>query len=482
MGDVEVAMEEILEMLPGLIEQDLEEVVTGLTLDVKSTKGKGSRKSLLLNTIRRYITSEEVEDEEDQGLEMMGKLHTDIETRLNKMKDDLKEEKTKASEIEEVTKMEEKLAKMKEEIAGYSGSDSSLLNEAMQLLKSKENWNKEGDEANISRDILLKVNDSKSKGGTPELLPAGGLRSGGVGGRVDMHKFKIKEFKINGTIGGDSEIEFSSLIYQVKEGRKLGYSEEEIQLGIVKVVKDKTLKKFFEINTELSSEDFYGMLRNHYDVEDSTTLLEEMSTSVQEPTENIVKFVMRMMNYRNTILQVTAAEDCPLGEPIIQKQFVRSVLVGLRKPTNRLELQPLFGNRNTTDLQILKEVKEIMKKDKENEKKMGKKGDVSTLDVDLDKLAERKKEGKVIEEAVLEQISNLTAQVQGLLNAVELLKDELREIKRSGGVTFSDQQRGGDPSFKFKKCKDCEKNRKYCTHCSICGSKDHKRKDCEKNE
>ena len=43
MGDVEVAMEEILEMLPGLIEQDLEEVVTGLTLDVKSTKGKGSR-------------------------------------------------------------------------------------------------------------------------------------------------------------------------------------------------------------------------------------------------------------------------------------------------------------------------------------------------------------------------------------------------------------------------------------------------------
>ena len=46
-------------------------------------------------------------------------------------------------------------------------------------------------------------------------------------------------------------------MYQVKEGRTLGYNEKEIQLGIVKGIKEKTLKKFFEINSDLTDDEFY---------------------------------------------------------------------------------------------------------------------------------------------------------------------------------------------------------------------------------
>ena len=483
MGEVEVAREEVLQMLPELSEIQLGEVVTSLTLTVKDPKSKASMKSVLLNTIRRYITSEEVEDKDDQGLAMLGRLHDDLEQKLS-IKLSIKEnQETENLESTERNELEAKLVKMKEDIrakveSGGSGSQGfNITKEALEEL-----WNRTDENMDTRLKALLDKPPVPTKS---EGYP-----------KVDLHKFKIKEFKINGTVGGENEIDYSGLMYQVKEGRKLGYSEEEIQLGIVKVIKDKTLKKFFEICTDMSSDDFYGMLKNHYDVKDSTTLLEDMVSSVQEPTESMLNFVMRMFNTRNTILQVTQDEDCPLGEPIIQKQFVRSVLVGLRKPTNRLELQPLFERKDLTDMELLKQVKEIMKKDDENAKKMGKsgKGGVNFVDAELKELSVRKKDGKVVEDAILEQISNLTApltaQMQAFATSLELLQEELKKVKRL--VAKNDykgekeengtEEDNASKNKKFVKCKKCEKSGAFCRHCSVCGSGEHKRRECPKNK
>ncbi len=519
MGDVvEVAREEVLEMLPSLTEQDLEEVTTGLELEIKESKGgKASKKSILLNLLRRHITSEEVENQEDQGMEMFSKLHIDLEARYIKKKREQVELEENWIKKDVEQKMEELKKQVREEVSAEGGGEggSGLVKQALEEIKNRDSWNRtsntegeqqisllkkmkiEEEEKRRSEDkLLLELLKKRVEYQAPPSLPRTSERlrnSEGLG--MDIHKLKIREFKINGTVGGESEIEYSSLVYQVKEGRTLGYSEKEIQLGIVKVVKDKTLKKFLEINTDMTQEDFYGLLRNHYDVKDSTTLLEEMVTSIQEPTENIVNFVMRMMNTRDTILDITKCEDCPLGEPIIQKQFVRSVLVGLRKPTNRIELQPIIERTNLTRLETLKAVKEILKKDEENAKKMGKKSDVKAMDVGLEGLAARRKEDKIVETAILEQVASLTTQVQGLIAAMNLLKEELKEVKRSCACANEgkqdEQKKNGNGNyngnnfnnnFKFLKCQDCEQKRKFCMHCSKCGSGDHKRRDCEKNE
>ena len=484
MAEVEVAREEVLTMLPELSETQLDEVVTGLTLTVKEVKGKASRKSVLLNTVRRYITSEEMDDQEDQGLAMLGQLHEELEKKLSTRKDQETELQETAEGKDGARRdWEERIAKMKEEItseAALGGSSSQSINitrEALEDLLKRDNWNRSEDTVDLRLKMLLdKPKVSIKSEGNP---------------KVDFHKLKIKEFKINGTVGGENEIEYSGLMYQVKEGRKLGYSEEEIQLGIVKVIKDKTLKKFFEICTDMASEDFYGMLKNHYDVKDSTTLLEDMVSAVQEPKESMLKFVMRMFNIRNTIVQVTQDEDCPLGEPIIQKQFVRSVLVGLRKPTNRLELQPLFERKDLTDMEILKKVKEVMKKDEENARKMGKSGSgVNMVDAELKELRKSQNDGKVAEDAILKQISNLTAQMQAFAEAMELLKQELKNVKQmiakgdcqdKEGDTKADRDKNDWFGKKFGKCEKCTKTGAYCRHCSICGSGGHKKRDCPKN-
>ncbi len=471
----------MLQLLPELSEIQLDEVVTGLALTVKESKGKGSRKSVLLNTIRRYITSEDVEDEEDQGLAMLGKLHEDLEQKLSSKKEDLEIE---SKEMQ--TELEEKLAKIKRDVRaemekeGAGGSGINITRDALDELLKRDAWNRTDTTIDKTRleSLLSKPTISVTEGNSNP--------------KVDLHKFKIKEFKINGTVGGENETDYSGLMYQVKEGRKLGYTEDEIQLGIVKVIKDKTLKKYFEISTELSKDDFYGMLKNHYDVKDSTTLLEDLAASVQEPNETVLKFVMRMFNIRNTILQVTREEDCPLGESLVKKKFVHSVLVGLRKPTNRLQLQSLFGRSELTDMEFLKEVKEIMKTDMENEKKMGKAGkSVSTLDVDVKDVSTKATDGKVIADAVLEQISNLTAQMNAFATAVRLLQQEIESVKqlvlKGDGNNDSGKKEntttGGNPyrNKRFNKCEKCAKTGAFCMHCSECGLGDHKRKDCPKN-
>ena len=131
--------------------------------------------------------------------------------------------------------------------------------------------------------------------------------------------------------------------------------------------------------------------------------------------------------------------------------------------------------KNLSRLAILKAVKEIKKKEKENEKKMGKNSyEVKALDVELEKLASRRKEDKETEYAMMDQISSLTEQVQGLMDAIQALRKELTEVKN----TCCCKGEKKNVAFKFTKCKDCEKNKKFCNHCSLCRSSDHKRRDC----
>ena len=86
MAQVEVAREGVLELLPKLNEEELAEVAEGLSLQIKEPKsgGKSSRKSILLNTLRRHVTSEELEDEDDQGLQVLGQMYTHLEEKTRK--------------------------------------------------------------------------------------------------------------------------------------------------------------------------------------------------------------------------------------------------------------------------------------------------------------------------------------------------------------------------------------------------------------
>ena len=147
-------MEEVLELLPGANEADLERMVTALALQVKEPKaGKAvSRKSVLLNTIRRYISSEELEGEEDNGLEILSRMHTMLEAQLAEKKKHLQEQEKK--ELENIPTpekemiqedVESKLAEIKrqvrDEVENSGGSEDRermLLEDALRDIQLRD--------------------------------------------------------------------------------------------------------------------------------------------------------------------------------------------------------------------------------------------------------------------------------------------------------------------------------------------------------
>ena len=59
-------------------------------------------------------------------------------------------------------------------------------------------------------------------------------------------------------------------------------------------------------------------------------------------------------------------------------------------------------------------------------------------------------------------------------------------LKRLEGKLLDNERKtgggqGGNRNVHFPKCATCERDRKYCTHCTKCGAADHKRKECTKN-
>ena len=458
----ELAKQEVLVLLPKLSEQDLTEVCTGLSLVMKD--GKKEKKQAMRNAIRRYMCSEEMEELTDEGLSIFQKLKDNIEDMLQ---DQMEEEaKSKLEDLKQA--IDNTLSSGSKGGIGMGGFEKG--HDGFGITCSDPNCQIEG------------CGDKKPiGGGGPQLTRTlGGPPLSTHAPQPNRYSsiHKLREFKIvGGTIGGDKGLDFSSLCYQMREGLE-NYSEKEVMSGVIKAIQvGSSLKRYLEGQGRLSFVDFKGILKWHYNVKDSATLLDEMVCSVQEPKQKLLNYVLKMMALRDEILEVTKDEDCPLSEVWVKRRFTDSLLSGLRKPTIRLEMQALMKEEKT-DPVILKEVNLLMAKEEENAKKLGKsgvKGDVNSLGVDEVPAGwkEERKKDKEQQQKMENTLAVLTAQVQELTTHLKQIQD-----KSNGRQANNGANRGGQ---RFVKCDDCERDGKFCTHCRKCKEEGHKAYQCTKN-
>ena len=216
---------------------------------------------------------------------------------------------------------------------------------------------------------------------------------------------------------------------------------------------------------------------------------------------------MGMCALRDEVYEVSLSEDCPPGEALVKKRFVDSCLSGLRIPTVRLEMHALL-KQDLSDPKLFEEVNQIMKRVRENEIKVG--GETKSADVKSVGSSKRRaqKQDDDWREETASKLSALATQVsklEALMNKVALgegqspkLSDSAMEEKmasllgtvqhlsaqmqeyQSGGHGHGGQ-RNGSSKFKFQKCDDCERDRKFCRHCRKCKREGHKFVDCPEN-
>ena len=353
------------------------------------------------------------------------------------------------------------------DIKTSSGNTSSLLsNEEKRLLNEERRKDTSTEEKGGRRIKGRRRSKSES-----DAAPA-----------MSLQKVKLKDFKINGTVGVRDTVgalDWSSLFYQIREGINLGYPHREIMSGVIKAMKPgSSLRKYYESKPDMRWDSFLSILKALYDVKDSSELLEQMSTSIQEPTESPLTFILRMMAFRDSIYDANRDEDTPLSEALIEKKFSHSVIVGLRSPTIRLEIKPLILDNELTEDQLLKEINKVITQHAESEKKFGKGGKgavggVKTIDADVGT-----DESK--QDQILAKLNKLTAVVTTNQEQVKDLEKKLQEFRKEE----QEEKKKKKSNYKFPKCAQCERDNKYCNHCAKCGSLDHKRNspDCPKNQ
>ena len=448
MADLE--KEEVLMRLRKITPEQLEEICRILQVTVKDTK-KNKQKATM-NAVQRHLASEEIEDSEDEGLVIFQQLNE----QLKKMLGEDKKVPVKTETDVNGTSAD-----------GGGGGGSSKVSALEQRIR--EEYEQKG----------LRSNGSPNPGS---------LNSAPT---IDVKKIKLRDFKITGgTVGKEKgNIKWGSLCFQMKQGTSQGYSERDIMLGVISAMKEGSSEQiFFQLtmdDPQLTQEIFLGMLRSLYGVEDSNKLLDEMVASYQEPTETLMKYVLRMNGYRKNIMSVTAHEDCPLTDGMVRKRFCNSLLVGLRNPTTRLELKPVLLNNSIPDHELMAIVNEITSRETENEKKLGKmvasSKAVEAGDGDGGRNYCTMEEGKI-----LGQLTQLTAQMAQQHAQFQEQKEKIEQLQNLFPQLMFDKKYTTNNDNRRRrfgmKCAKCEEEGIYCKHCAKCGEEGHKKAACPKNE
>ena len=181
---------------------------------------------------------------------------------------------------------------------------------------------------------------------------------------TDLKKALKKDFKVRGTIGlpgQKDKLAFSSLDIQIQAAEKRGCDATEICLEVARAVSaELSLRPLLEgkANT-ITLPKLRKILRAHYQEKDPTTLFTMLANATQTVSEDPLAYVVRLMNLRQKVVFVSKQLDNRLVYPetLVQSQFMRAIITGLRNDNIRNEIKPILEDSMEDE-----EVLEIMNK------------------------------------------------------------------------------------------------------------------------
>ena len=154
---------------------------------------------------------------------------------------------------------------------------------------------------------------------------------------------KLKDFKISGTIGGVGEkdkLSYTNLSFQIQNGKKLGYSEENIFGAVIKAISPSNyLRTYFESKQDLHLASLVGVLRSHFKEKDSASTFTDFCNATELATQTCLDFVIRLIRRRQKVLDLSSEEGCPYDANFLNKQFRQTMFTGLRNTNIRIEVR-----------------------------------------------------------------------------------------------------------------------------------------------
>ena len=331
----------ILEQIPSLEANELIELCDHFQVQVE--QDKRGNVTVMKREFMKFLTSDEVL-QADEGEEKYGEIDVEMAKLLKK-------------------RGKKGTPKVKDE-DDASGSTSTKASKGKRDPKAKKKKKQVKEESESEEE------DSKAQ------VSESSEQESDVEDETERLKFlrnlKLREFKIVGVVGGSEGcIDYRDLQFQIKNGKTQGYKMSEIRAGVIKAIKSgSSLKRYFEGAANLTDSEFIKMLRSHYKVKDATTIFNKMVESYQEPLELETDFVLRMMDMRNDVINLSKEEDCQYEDTFVRKKFAHAVSVGFADDAVRMELRGVLKDHDIEDHELLEEVSIVMQRESEHKKKL----------------------------------------------------------------------------------------------------------------
>ena len=189
----------------------------------------------------------------------------------------------------------------------------------------------------------------------------------------NMNSFvRFRDYKFNGTIGGEKGLSFMSIQFEIQNARSLKYKEEEIRAAVIRAIAPgHELREYFELNTDETLDDMIETFHSTFVEHDSDQSLTLFKKEAQKPNEPPSKFVTRVAAWRRKLKKLSIEEGDEIPDRTLMKAFHHVLSTGIRDEYLRAELREQFRLKpSMTDNDILRAIAEIMKVKKEREEKL----------------------------------------------------------------------------------------------------------------
>ena len=298
---------------------------------------------------------------------------------------------------------------------------------------------------------------------------------------VDITRVRFKEFKLPGMIGGtgESAMSFSSLQYEIENGRKLGHKDAEMCAVVISKVADRELQSYFHEEKNIKLEDVMDMLKSTCTKQENTakTVFTKFSTDRQGEKEKTLTFITRVLRRRKTVLKLAAEEGIKYDEEMLGMTAFQVIFEGIRDENIRTALRNKWGDDYLVEDKVfMKHAAEVVASEQARKQRLFGK-DVEP-EIEVNAINSRKSVSFEEKEAKKEKLNPFTK--------IEELRAELRadinEIKNLVLENNKRNQKEDKPKPVKTKCDACIAAKKWrCYHCWKCGKGDHKSPDCPEN-
>ena len=185
---------------------------------------------------------------------------------------------------------------------------------------------------------------------------------------------KLKDFKISRTIGSAGQkdkLSYSSLSYQIHNGKEAGYSDTEICAGVIRAIAPGNhLRTYLESRNDLKIHILIQIMRSHFKEKDSTSVFTELSNAVQLGSESAMEFTIRLMSLRQKVYSLSKEEDCPYEIRLVQKRFLHAISTGLKNNNIRHELRDALKTEAISDEELLDQITKAVANETEHSEKV----------------------------------------------------------------------------------------------------------------